>query len=287
MMILIDSNSICHQAKHSMINFSWEEKEVGVIFGFFRQLLSLAKIFDSNKFVFVWDSRKGSIRTNMFPDYKKTRKREKTEEEQKFDDITYAQFNVIRDELLPEIGFVNNFMFEGYEGDDLVARITKTYTNEEIVIVSSDEDLYQLLSKNVSIYSIKKKQLYKDLNLWKDYRIVPKEWAEVKAIGGCTTDCVPGIPHVGEITACKYITKKLSRNHRTFQAIKDGTDIIERNRKLVTLPLEGTPTIKLNSNEQLLVKKFIAVSQRYGFNSFINKEGLAQWKEFVFKGDLF
>ena len=73
MILLVDSNSICHQAKHSMGNLTWEEKEVGIIFGFLRQLLSLAKTFETNKFVFVWDSRI-SLRTKMFPDYKKTRK---------------------------------------------------------------------------------------------------------------------------------------------------------------------------------------------------------------------
>jgi DNA polymerase-1 len=285
-MILIDSNSICHQAKHSMGNLSWEEKEVGVIFGFMRQLLSLSKIFKSNQFVFVWDSQK-SIRTKMFPDYKKSRKHEKTPEEKRFDDIAYAQFDTIRKEVLPAIGFINSFLFDGFEADDLIAKITKTYIDREIVIISTDEDLYQLLSKNVSIYSIRKKQVYTEHNLWKDYRIIPKEWAEVKAIGGCSTDCVPGIEHVGEITACKYITKKLAPTQKTYRAIKDGKAIIERNRELVVLPLKGTPDITLLTNETLSLKGFITICQRYGFNSFTKKEELAQWKEHIFKGNLF
>ncbi len=33
MILLIDADSICHQAKHSMKGFSYDEQEVGVIFG--------------------------------------------------------------------------------------------------------------------------------------------------------------------------------------------------------------------------------------------------------------
>jgi 5'-3' exonuclease len=175
-------------------------------------------------------------------------------------------------------------MKDGFEADDLIAQITKTYHDQKIVIISTDEDLYQLLSENVSMYSIKKKQLYTEHNLWKDHRIIPKEWGEVKAIAGCTTDCIPGIEHVGEVTACKYITKKLPVSQKTYKAIKDGKSIIERNRKLVVLPLEGTPSINLESKEKLNLKGFITISQRYGFSSFTSKENLAKWKEYIFKG---
>lgn len=284
-MILIDSNSICHMAKHSMDSLSWEEKKVGVIFGFLRQLLSLSKTFGSNQFVFVWDSKK-SIRTQMFPDYKKSRKQVKTEEEKEFNQLAYDQFNIIKDTILPELGFINNFMCDGFEADDLIAKITQKYLDEEIVIVSTDEDLYQLLSANITMYSIRKKKSYTAINLWKDYKIIPSEWGEAKAIAGCSTDCVPGVPHVGEATACKYITRKLPHLHKTYKAILGAKELIEHNRKLVILPLEGTPDIEINANEKLNIRKFIDISTRYGFQSFLNKDTLQQWKEHIFKENI-
>jgi 5'-3' exonuclease len=126
-MILIDSNSICHAAKHSMGDLSYEERKVGVIFGFLLQLLSLSKLLKSNRFVFIWDSRK-SLREQIFPDYKYKRKnKEKTKEEKEMDDIAYAQFNILRTEIIPALGFQNNFMFDGYEADDLIAKICFKY----------------------------------------------------------------------------------------------------------------------------------------------------------------
>jgi 5'-3' exonuclease len=134
------------------------------------------------------------------------------------------------------------------------------------------------------MYSIKKKQEYTANNLWKDYRITPEEWGEVKAIAGCNTDNVPGVPNVGNSTACKYLNRKLNRSHKTYSAILNSEDLIERNRSLVILPLKGTPEIEIVKQEKLNFKKFIEMSTRYGFQSFINKDSLLQWKDHIFKG---
>jgi DNA polymerase I len=283
-MLLIDSNGICHSTKHTLDSLSWEEKKVGVIYGFLRQLLSLSKTFDSNQFVFVWDSRQ-SLRTKIFPDYKKARRKEKSPEEKELDDIAYAQFDILRTEIIPTLGFKNNFMLDGYEADDIIAKICQTYPHEEINIISADEDLYQLLSKNIFMYSIKKKQMYTANNLWKDYRIIPEEWGEVKAIAGCSTDGVPGVDHVGETTACKYLTLKLPKHHKAYQDIKNSTKLIQFNKKLVVLPLKGTPEIELISDDFLYLKNFINICQRYGFNSLMDSKSLDQWKQYIFKGE--
>lgn len=282
-MILIDSNSICHSAKHTLDSLSWEEKKVGVIFGFLRQLLSLSKTFSSNQFVFVWDSKE-SLREKIFSGYKeKRKKKEKTPQEIKEDKIAYEQFDIIRKDILPFLGFKNNFMFDGFEADDLIAKICERYSSKEINIVSADEDLYQCLSKTISMYSIKKKQTYSIQNLWKEYRISPKEWGEVKAIAGCSTDEVPGVPNVAEKTAAKYLTLKLPKHYEAYRNIIANKELIERNKKLVILPFEGTPDIELVSDDISDLKKFITICQRYGFNSLMSSESLDQWKIHVFK----
>ena len=281
-MILVDANSICHQAKHSMGNLSWHDKKVGVMFGFLNQILSLSKVFDTNRFAFAWDTRK-SLRTEMFPDYKKARRHDKTDEEKQLDAIAYEQFDKIRHEILPELGFVNSFGIDGYEADDLIASIINSNASHEFVIVSTDEDLYQLLSERVTMYSTKKKQLYSVKNLWKEYGVTPTEWAEVKSIAGCNTDGVPGIVGVGEKTACKFINRHLNHSHKSYRNIKDNEELIERNRKLVTLPLEGTPEIKLYIKNDLSLSAFQDICNRYGFQSFLERERFNQWMEFVFK----
>lgn len=281
-MILVDANGICHQAKHSMKGLSFAEKQTGVIFGFLQQILTLARTMDSNEFVFVWDSR-NSARTKIFPDYKKARRREKTDEEKELDDIAYKQFYEIRTDILPSIGFLNSHMADSFEADDLIASIVHNNPEKEFAIISADEDLYQLLSDNVYMYSTKKKKSYTHLNLWKDFRITPKEWAEVKAIGGCSSDGVPGVPGVGEITACKYLTRKLNINSKVYRAIRENKALIEFNKRLVQLPFENTPVIKLEQVDKLSFEMFKTICNQNGFRSFLDRDRLAQWKEHVFK----
>lgn len=283
MIILVDANSICHQSKHAMGSLSWQEKKVGVIFGFLRQILSLAKLFKTNNFVFAWDSRQ-SLRMETFPDYKKSRRHKKSPEEEELDVIAYAQFDALRREILPDIGFVNNYMQEGYEADDIIASVVRSNPVDEISIVSTDEDLYQLLSEKVSMYSVRKKQSYTHANLWKDYKVTPNDWVEVKAMAGCSTDGVPGIPGVGEKTACKFINRTLGINHRSYNLIKSNKPLIDRNRTLVKLPFEGTLPYVVKSNGKLSLGNFLDICDENGFRSFLSLDTLKKWKEHVFCG---
>jgi len=285
MILVIDSNYICHLSKHSMKGLSYQEMKVGVVFGFLRQILSLAKAFETNKFIFTWDS-KTSLRKEIFPAYKAKRKTNKTEEDLELDALSYPQFDTLRDTIIPYLGFANNHMQIGYEADDLVAVITKT--ENEFVIVSADEDLYQCLSDTVSLYSIRKKQSYTAKNLYKDYGVTPKQWIMVKAIGGCRTDEIPGIDNVGEKTAAKFIRKQLSFNTMAHQNILKGTEIIQRNIPLVELPFKRTLPITYK-RDHLNLEAFVEVCKSYGFNSFLTREVYQQWKTNVFgvKDNLF
>ena len=281
-MILVDSNSVAHQCKHAMSNLSWHDKRVGVMFGFLNQILSLAKVFNTNEFIFTWDSRE-SLRTKLFPDYKRARRHEKSEEDKELDSIAYAQFDTLRKEIIPELGFAHNYMIDGYEADDLMASIV--FCNPDITfdIISSDEDLYQLLSDTTRMYSTKKKQFYTNRNLWAEYRITPDEWAEVKAIAGCSTDGVPGVSRVAEKTACKYINRQLAITTKAYKDIKASREIIVRNRPLVTLPIDSTPDITIIDKDQLSLTAFQNICNRYGFQSCLEQERFKQWKEYVFK----
>lgn len=281
-MILVDSNAIAHQAKHSMGNLSWHDKKVGVMFGFLNQILSLSKVFDTNEFIYTWDSRE-SLRTNLFPNYKSARRHEKSDEERELDAIAYAQFDILRKEIIPELGFVHNYMIEGFEADDLMASIIFCNPDISFDIISSDEDLYQLLSDTTRLYSTKKKQFYTNHNLWKDYRVTPDEWAEVKAIAGCNSDGIPGVGGVAEKTACKFINKQLAITAKTYRDIKENKALIARNRILVTLPLENTPDITIVEKDQLSLTAFQNICNRYGFQSCLEHERFKQWKEYVFK----
>ena len=277
MRIIIDANYVCHVAKHAMGGLSFEDKRSGVIFGFLRQVLSLAKKYDTNDFIFSWDSKE-SKRKKLFPEYKVNRVMHKTEEEKELDQITYVQFNTLREKIIPMLGFVNNFRVEGYESDDIIARITKSNVTESFMIVSSDNDMLQLLDqKRVTIYNIKAKKEYTEDQMIKEYDASPMMWPMVKAIAGCVSDGVPGVVGVGEKTAIKYLNGELKDTTLAYANIRDFPDLY-RNRKLVTLPYDGMPDLKLRPQQATSFDGMYKVCETYGFQSLLNKEAIAQWR---------
>ncbi len=279
--IIVDSDFICHQNKHSMKKLSWEDKHTGVIFGFLRDTLTLAKKLDCNRFIFVWDSSE-SKRKRMFPDYKANRAiKKKTVEEEELSKVAHPQFDIIRTEILPALGFKNNFIQDGLEGDDLIAKLVLEYDWTNFAVVTIDSDLYQMLRTNAFIYNPRKKKRYTIANFKEQYGIDPWQWSTVLSIAGCTTDNVPGINGVGKPTAIKYLKGELPPSRKVVQKIlsKEGKDIRKRNDWLVRLPFHDTKPMTVRSKQSLYKDEFVKVCRKYGFESFLRKDKYKEWKE--------
>jgi DNA polymerase I len=284
-LIVVDGNYIGSVAKYAMKNNPLMNKgeNTAVLFNCTEVILKLARKFDTNRFAFVWDSRE-SFREELFPDYKKKRKAEKAAKERSkediyWDQVCYEQFDQLRKELIPQFGFKNNFMIRGLEGDDLIAKITKSYPEESIIIISSDKDLYQLLSPRVSIYNTQHSKTFTILALKEAFDgCTPEEWGKALCITGCSTDEVPGISNVGLTTALKYLRGGLSTSSKKYSDIRNGKAIIERNEKLVLLPHENTPEIVLQDGETFHITDFENIAYQYGFMSWLKTENLIKWR---------
>ena len=272
--LLIDSNAVCHRARHAMkgSNLSVDEMRTEVIFSFMNQIYTLAQHFETNQFVFVWDSRE-SLRRKIYPDYKKKRK-EKTQEDIDFDNLTMPQFDRIRAEVLPALGFNNIFLKEGYEADDIIAALVMKHEGK-FTIVSRDNDLYQLLHF-ADIYDPQTKKLQTKMTFFRQFGIGPGKWATVKSIAGCNSDNIRGVSRVGDSTAIKYLKGKLKPEAKTLMAIKDSSKMIEFNMKLVKLPFAGlNGSFTLNSDE-LSSRKFLETFTKLGFRTFLKE--MPEWE---------
>lgn len=260
-LLIVDCNNFCHRAWHTTGPLSYKGIPTGVLFGFFEQLYTVVKAVLPNECAFVWDSLQ-SRRKAKHPFYKLRPPGDDMS-------IAFAQFDMLREELLPAIGFQNVLRATGFEADDIMAQLAmdeaRDYEDQQVVIATADEDLYQVLRPRVSIFKYKDRSIITEKLFSAKYGVFPDQWAEVKAIAGCTSDTVPGIVGVGEATAIKYLRGELPSKSKKYQAIQDGAEVIERNRWLVTLPLPGTPTYDVlpstfNKNE------YRSMCRRFGFS---------------------
>ncbi len=273
--LLIDSNCLAHIAKHSKKDLTYGEMETGVVFGFLEQIKILANKFNTNKFIFCWDSKK-SKRKELYPDYKRHRHKEKTEIEQIEDNIAFKQFYDLRTTILPKLGFKNIYIQTGYEADDLIASIVKK-NKEEYIVVTNDDDLLQLLNF-CDIYNPKTKKIETTRTFTEEYGIDPLIWSGIKSLAGCTSDNVKGVEGVGIVKAIAYVLRNITKGKIYDRIQKDGPTISARNAPLVHLPMVGTVIITPKEDEHFHVLDFIDAFEKYGFKSFLKKESLDQWK---------
>lgn len=160
---------------------------------------------------------------------------------------------ILHKEILPYIGCLS-LMVSNCEADDIAAVWCDVMKDkgEEILLVTSDKDWYQLLDDNVSIHDPLK---YDEVTLssylssaditysemWRD------EWLYRKAIVGDPSDGIPGIQFVGKGTANAYAKQlvegvqyqDLSRppkaSNKGFESLKGSESEVSRNKTLMDL----------------------------------------------------
>ncbi len=273
--LILDCNFLCHRLKHAMGGLSFEGGATGIIYGFLKSIPMYQEMFDTPHIIFCWDS-KTSKRQEIFPEYKlnrQIRRKEMSEEELDFEYTFQFQMKMLRIKYLPMIGFKNIFCQKGYEADDLIASLCLTIPEKnQMVIITSDQDLYQCLATNIFIYDPIKRKRMTLQGLFKQYELRPHEWQMMKAIAGCSTDNVSGVKGIGEKTAIKYLTVGLSDTTKAFQRINSdiGWKIYKRNLKLVRLPFDGTKKYKLKKDD-LSAQGWKQVIRKLGLKSIRDK----------------
>jgi len=276
--LLIDCHFLGHRARFihgELITRSGVPS--GVIFGFLDQIKTLMYAMETTDIVFCWDSFH-SIRKTMSSEYKNKKGKPLSPVEIQSLKVAKDQFKKLRRSLLPDMGFVNNFIQKGYEADDVMASIVNSYKNKEFVIASADQDLYQLLNDHTSMYDMKKKILYTEASFEKEFGIPINKWPQVKAIAGCSSDNVIGIERVGEKTACSYLRGELKSHTKAYAKIEaQQEEMLQRNMPLVKLPLSGINKFIIRKNK-LNFEHFLDVCYAYEFESFINGPIIEEWR---------
>ena len=241
-LLLIDVSNICHRAYHALAGRGdIPATSQDIVYSFLRTIGKLRQNFGTDRFAFCFDHTV-SVRREIFPEYKQKRK-EKAVAEQEQRAQLVRQIKELGRKHLPALGFSNIFRCRGMESDDLMAAIVRSRKEDEIILVTSDNDLFQCLRKNVSIYLPHTRQMYTQDNFMETYGIYPKQWADVKSMAGCSTDGIPGLLGVGEQGALKYLRGELkeSSSQHHWITCERGQEQIASCRRLVKLPFVGCP----------------------------------------------
>ena len=248
-----------------------EGVRTGALFGILRDIRGFHERFQTQNLVFTFDVG-ANRRYRISSDYKSTRRKQREasppEEQEAYKELN-KQIDKLRTDYLPRCGYTNVFWQDGFEADDVLAAISSSIIPSVTgVIVSSDEDMWQLLRPNISVFNPSTEFTMTLDKFHKKYGIDAAMWADVKALAGCKSDDVPGVAGVGNITAAKFLRGALAPGKK-YEAIIKANNTWRENLKLVTLPLPGTATPKLVIN-QVTPAKWDVVARELGMSTLLN-----------------
>ena len=205
----------------------------------------------------VFDKSEDTFRKEIYPDYKGTRR--------EMPDDLKPQFPLMR-EAVKAFG-LEPVEKAGYEADDIIATYAKEAraAGAEVLIISSDKDLMQLVGDRVEFYDFEsgtrgrpgyRPERRIDRQGVIDYFGVPPEKViDVQSLVGDTSDNVPGVPGIGIKTASALIGEygdldtllanaESIKQPKRRQLLIDFADQARMSRTLVTLHDDvdsGTP----------------------------------------------
>ncbi len=89
---------------------------------------------------------------------------------------------------------------QGFEADDVLGSIACRAEEQgyDVVLVSADKDLMQLVTPHVSLYHTGRNKLYGPADVEEDFGVPPEKVVDVLALMGDSIDNIPGVPGIGE-----------------------------------------------------------------------------------------
>ena len=209
--MLIDMNNLAHRVFHTpqaMLSTKAGEPS-GVILGVLNSIKGVIEKFpDTTKVIACWDGGRSEWRKEIYPLYKAQRDYGKTDVE-KADNYEklWKQMATLH-EVLPMFN-IRSVKVDKQEADDLIASACKILPGTKL-IVTSDKDMLQLISSEVSVYSPLKDKVGKVigmLDFYDETGVTQESYIGYRALVGDTSDNISGVPGIGDVTAKNLMSK--------------------------------------------------------------------------------
>ncbi len=242
-LVLIDGHSLLHRAFFALPPLTAPDgRPTGALVGFFNMLLRLLDDERPSHLAVALDRPEQTFRHAQFDAYK-------------------AQRAAMPSELRDQVGLLRELLAAlripvleqpGAEADDLIgtAATRAQAAGLPAMVVTGDRDALQLVAPGVTVLYTRRGITEIDrmdvAAVRERYGVEPAQLIDVKALVGDTSDNYPGVPTIGEKTACKLIARFGSAPAllegletvgppRTRQALRDHAETVRRNLRLATI----------------------------------------------------
>ncbi|MCM2350005.1 MAG: DNA polymerase I [Bacteriovoracaceae bacterium] len=246
---------------------------VNAVYGVLSMIHNLIVKYQPTHILVARDTKEGSFRKEIYPEYKANRSAPPDE--------LIPQFPLV-DELvkvlgLPEIKAAN------YEADDVIGSVATQWKNDfdEILIASGDKDLMQFVDGPIKMLDTMKEKTYGREDVKDKMGVYPEQIVDFLSLVGDTSDNIPGVAGIGPKGA-----QNLLEEFGTLEKILENIDSI-RNKRSQTALIAGPDKAALSKELVKIVcdlnLKFSAAESSYQLKltpeveEFLNKVGFRSW----------
>lgn len=204
-LLLVDGNALIYRAFHAFPpNLTTPAGEqINAVYGFARIFFGAIRALRPSHVALAFDLKGPTFRHEQYDQYKATR----------------AAMPEGLAGQIPRVWEIAEkleapiYTAEGFEADDVIGTVARQLTENDpemrVIILSSDQDLLQLVTDRVGVYAPaiapKKPTLFTPQAVEEKYGFSPIQMIEYKALRGDPSDNLPGVPGIGEVTATQLI----------------------------------------------------------------------------------
>ncbi|MCB9591699.1 MAG: DNA polymerase I [Sandaracinaceae bacterium] len=213
---VIDLTGYVFRAYHALPPMSTSYGEpTHAVYGVTQMLLALVSTQQPARLAVALDAPGPSFRKEIYPGYKATRKEHPPDLDPQIERL---------EEVVEAYG-IPILSESGLEADDLIATMVDRARDAglEVVVVSADKDLLQLVGPGVIMYDTMRERVYGVPETIEKMGVRPEQVVDYLSLTGDSSDNVPGVPSVGPKTASKLLAE-----HGTLDALYEHLDQVKQ-----------------------------------------------------------
>jgi DNA polymerase-1 len=272
-LVLIDGNAILHRAFHAMPPLTTKGGEpINAVYGLISMFLRVVQDLKPDSIAVAFDEKEPTFRQKEFKSYQAQRP--------PLPDELSSQFGKAREFF--EAAGVPVYSKPGYEADDVIGTIADE-APEDVVVVTGDRDMLQLINSKVKLYmpvvGLTNAKLYGASEAKERMGVPPSEIPDYKALVGDPSDNYPGVAGIGPKTAEKILEKYGSINkiyahlEDIEPKIRQKLEVNKDNAKLFLRLATIVKDVPINADFEEMKKwkidspKVINLFEKFGFKT--------------------
>ncbi len=240
---LLDGHSLAYRAFYALPTdlATPDGRPTNAVFGFTSMIIKLLGEEHPDALAVAWDTPKPTFRKQEYAEYKAQR--------EEAPDLFRSQLPLMRE--VADALEIAQFEAPGFEADDIIATVATAAAESgwEVLVVTGDRDAFQLIGGGIRVVYTRR-GISDTVNadaayVQERYGIEPRQYVDLAALRGDTSDNLPGVPGVGAKTATKLVAGYGSlesiyehldeQTPKLRESLADNRDQVFLNRRLMRL----------------------------------------------------